>query len=84
MGKSQNDSDITPVPPNKSTVILLLMTMADTTWRMFLPIIGLTIIGLLADKWLHSTPWIMIIAMAIGIALAALLVRQQLQRVKKK
>ncbi len=84
MGKSQNDSDITPVPPNKSTVILLIMTMADTTWRMFLPIIGLTIIGLLADKWLHSTPWIMSIAMAIGIVLATLLVRQQLQRVKKK
>lgn len=84
MGKSQNDGDSTPTPPDKSTVILLLMTMADTTWRMFLPIIGLTVLGLLADKWLHTTPWIMIVCMIIGIVIAGLLIRQQLQRVKNK
>lgn len=84
MGKSQNDGDSTPTPPDKSTVILLLMTMADTTWRMFLPTIGLTVLGLVADKWLHTTPWIMIVCMIIGIVIAGLLIRQQLQRVKTK
>ena len=70
MGTSQNDGDKKPTPPDKSTVILLLLTMGDTTWRMFVPIIGLFVIGLLADKMLHTTPWIMILCLLGGIFLA--------------
>lgn len=83
MSTSQNDDDKKPMPPDRSTVILLLATIGDTTWRMFLPTIGMTLLGLFADKWLHTTPWIMIVSMAIGIALTALLVKDQLKRVKK-
>lgn len=84
MGKSQSDGDTPLEPPDKSTVILMLMTMADTTWRMFVPILGLLVVGLLVDKAIHTTPWLMVSGMLIGIVLAILLVRQQLQRVKKK
>jgi hypothetical protein len=84
MSTSQNDDDEKkPMPPDRSTVILLLATIGDTTWRMFLPTIGMTLLGLFADKWLHTKPWIMIVCMAIGIALTALLVKDQLKRVKK-
>lgn len=84
MSASQNDDDEKkPMPPDRSTVILLLATIGDTTWRMFLPTIGMTLLGLFADKWLHTKPWIMIVSMAIGIALTALLVKDQLKRVKK-
>ena len=83
MGTSQNDGDKKPTPPDKSTVILLLLTMGDTTWRMFVPIIGLLVIGLLADKMLHTTPWIMILGLLGGIFLAGVLVKAQFKKVKQ-
>lgn len=83
MSTSPNDDGNKPTPPDKSTVILLLSTMGDTTWRMFVPTIGATIIGLIADKALHTTPWLMIAAMLVGVGLAVFLVRAQLNKVKQ-
>jgi hypothetical protein len=83
MGSLQNDDDKTPPPPDKSTVILLLGTIGDTTWRMFVPTIGFTVLGLVADKWLHTTPWIMIAGIILGTYGAYVLVRRQIKEVKK-
>jgi hypothetical protein len=83
MSASQTDDDKQPKPPDTSTVILLLSTIGDTTWRMFVPTIGLTILGLLADKWLHTTPWIMIFGIIAGAYLAYLLVKNQIKRVRQ-
>jgi hypothetical protein len=83
MSVTQKNDEHTPTPPDKSTVILLLMTMGDTTWRMFVPIIGMTVLGLLVDKWLHTTPWIMVVTMIIGVFLAAILVKNQIKKVRK-
>lgn len=77
------DSDKKQVPserPNKSTVVLLFTIAADTTWRMFVPVIGGTIVGVWADNTLHSKPIVTIIAILVGVVIAALLVRQQLKR----
>lgn len=83
MSASQNDGDKKPTPPDRSTVILLLGTIGDTTWRMFIPTIGLTVLGLLADKQLHTTPWIMTAGIVLGILLAYALVRRQIKKVKQ-
>jgi hypothetical protein len=84
MSTSPNDRDEHQVPPKtSSTVILLLLTMGDTTWRMFVPIIGLLILGLLADQWLHTKPWIMIVGLIAGIGLAGVLVKRQFNKVKQ-
>jgi hypothetical protein len=83
MSASQTDDEKKPTPPNSSTVILLLTTIADTTWRMFIPTVGLTILGLLADKALKTTPWIMIVGIILGAYLAYVLVRRQIKKVQK-
>jgi hypothetical protein len=83
MSSLQNDGDKKPTPPDKSTVVLLLGTIGDTTWRMFVPTIGLTVLGLLIDKQLHTTPWIMTIGIIAGASLAYLLVRRQIKKVKQ-
>ena len=82
MGTSQNDDEKKPVPPEQSTVVLLLGTIGDTTWRMFVPTIGLTVLGLLADKQFHTTPWIMTTGIIAGALLAYALVRRQIKKVK--
>lgn len=84
MSTSQNDGDKTPTPPDAQTVTLLLTTIGDTTWRMFVPTIGLTITGLLVDKWLHTTPWMMIVGIALGAYLAYVLVQRQIKKVQGK
>jgi hypothetical protein len=84
MSTSPNKGDEKSVPPDSSTVILLLLTMADTTWRLFIPSIGLTIAGLLLDKQFGTTPWLLIAGTILGITIAILLIRAQLKKVEKQ
>lgn len=60
-----------------------MLTIADTTWRLFIPLVGLTILGLLLDKQLGTKPWVMIGAMMLGAVLAFWLVRLQIKKVKQ-
>lgn len=69
------------MPPKQSTVLLLL-TIADTTWRTFIPTVGFTVLGLVVDKLLGTKPWLMILGIIAGTALAVWLVRQQMKKVK--
>jgi len=78
MSDAANNSDKTPT--DKSAVILLFTIAADTTWRMFVPIIGGTILGVWADNTMASKPLWTIVGIAAGIVIAALLVRQQMNR----
>lgn len=80
---SKQKTDDTPTPPDRSTVVLLLATAADTTWRMFIPIIGLTVLGLMIDKQLHTTPWLLIVGIMFGTALATALVHRQMKDIKQ-
>lgn len=83
MSTSPNDRDDQGVPPKPSTVILLALTIADTTWRLFIPSVGLTIVGLLLDKQWHTTPWAMVAGIILGTATAIWLVRAQMKKVDK-
>lgn len=56
----------------------MLGTIADTTWRMFIPSIGGTLLGVWADRSWGTTPWLMIVGIAIGAGVAGLLVWRQL------
>lgn len=71
-------------PPKQSTVLLLLGTIADTTWRMFVPIVGMLLLGVWIDKTYATLPWAMIVLLIIGILVAAELIRRQLNTVNKK
>lgn len=55
-------------------------TMADTTWRMFIPVIGLALGGVWIDRTYGTKPFITIIGIIVGIAIAAYLVRLQFKK----
>jgi F0F1-type ATP synthase assembly protein I len=80
---SDQDGDTPPPKPTKSQVILMFGTMADTSWRMFIPIISLTVLGIWADRSWQTKPWMTVAGIIIGVILAGLLVQRQLERVKK-
>lgn len=79
---SPQNGDDTRLPPKHSTVLLML-TIADTTWRMFVPIVGLMFAGLWLDQQVATKPWLMILGIIAGTTIAIVLVRLQIKRVKK-
>ena len=76
-------SDGKPTPPDKSTVILLLGIAGDTTWRMFLPVLGLTAGGVWGDRTFGTKPVLTVVGIVLGIIIAGNLIKQQLQKVKQ-
>lgn len=80
---SDGDGDEKPPKPSKSQVLFMFGTMADTSWRMFIPIIGLALLGVWADNSWHTKPWMTVVGIIIGVVLAGLLVKKQLERSKK-
>lgn len=54
--------------------------MADTTWRMFVPIVGLLLAGRYVDTMTGTKPLLMLLGAVIGTGIAALLIKSQLKR----
>ena len=57
----------------------LILSMMDTTWRMFVPTIGLLLVGGALDEQYHTKPWLMLVGVALGGAIATYLVKKQLR-----
>lgn len=66
------------------TVSVLLATIGDTTWRMFVPAVGLTLVGVWADAQLETKPWLMIAGIVLGCFGSFLLVKKQLAGIKSR
>ena len=79
MAKSQNTSDTTEdKAAQDSTPLLLLATIADTTWRMFVPAVGFTLLGVWLDGQFSTKPWLMFTGISLGALGAWLLVKKQM------
>ena len=61
----------------------ILATIGDTTWRMFVPTVGFTLLGVWGDSLLSTKPWLMFAGIVVGVIFAVLLVRRQIQSLKK-
>lgn len=60
----------------------ILATIGDTTWRMFVPSVGFTLLGVWADSHFSTKPWLMAGGVLVGFASAALLVKKQISGIK--
>ena len=58
---------------------LLLISAADTTWRMFVPPLITVPAGIFGDIKFHTVPWLTVVAVGVGLALSVLLVSRQLR-----
>lgn len=80
--RKPEESEAAPVQP--SSIALIMKDIGDTTWRMFVPTIGLLALGYYGDKSFDTTPWLSLAGIICGAAITALLIKQQLQKVKQK
>lgn len=69
--------------PPQSAALLLISTIADTTWRAFVPTIGGTFLGIGLDKAFNIAPIMTTIFIILGFAISALLIVLQLRAVQR-
>jgi len=67
----------------RSDGLYLITSMADTTWRMFIPTVGLLLAGNALDDKLHTHPWLMLAGAAIGGWISAVLIKRQIAKGKR-
>lgn len=80
MEKSPNsDTDKVSAPRNESSSFVLLASMADTTWRMFVPTLPLIMVGNWLDQQYGTKPWLLLAGAVVGGLIAAWLIRRQLR-----
>jgi hypothetical protein len=66
------------------TARVLLGTIGDTTWRMFVPSIGFTLLGVWGDTVFATKPWLMIGGVVFGFVMAGVLVKRQIDSTKRQ
>ena len=66
------------------TARVLLGTIGDTTWRMFVPSIGFTLLGVWGDTIFATKPWLMICGVVFGFVMAGVLVKRQIDSTKRQ
>lgn len=68
---------------NVSAPMLMLLTALDTTWRLFIPIIGGTFLGIGIDHLFNIVPFGTVACLILGVIASGLLITKQLQDVRK-
>lgn len=86
MSSSKNAADTT-----SSSTQVIVGTLLDTTWRMFVPVLGFTLMGWMIDKVLMTRPIGILAGLVIGVLGSAFLtvrlyqsVAKQMQKEQKK
>lgn len=83
MGKNPNSKGQTEAADSSDVLPrVLIATIADTTWRMFVPSVGFTLLGVWADKAWGTKPWLMATGIVVGAVAAYVLVARQTARIK--
>lgn len=72
------------VSKTDDSATLLMKTMVGTTWRVFLPTIGLTLLGLWLDNVINMKPWLMVAGISPGFAVSFSLVWLQVAKIKRQ
>lgn len=70
-------------PSAREIVLVMFGTLANTTWRLFVPTIGGTILGVWADNSWDTKPWFTIIGVSLGTIGSFMLIYAQLSQIKK-
>ncbi len=82
MPEEKKKQDVTAHGSNPDSLFVVFATLGDTTWRMFVPIIGLLLVGRWLDGMYGTKPWLLFVGAAVGSLIAAYLVKRQLRSKK--
>lgn len=84
MGKDNTEQKSAPGTRDMSTILMAFKTIADTTWRIFTPVLLFLSGGLLLDWQYNTLPWFMLGGTVLGAVVAVWLITRLYQRAKKE
>lgn len=64
---------------SRSSEVLLAATIVDTSWRMFVPTIGGTAVGIGLDLYFKTVPLMTIISISLGVLASGFLIYRQIR-----
>jgi predicted secreted protein len=74
--KTTSDRGVASTPPK----LRVGREIVDTTWRMTVPVVIFTFIGIFTDLRLDTTPWVTFLGVIVGFYFAVILIKQQIKR----
>lgn len=83
MKRDAQPASTSDVPQADNAALAILVSLADTTWRVALPTVVLSGAGIALDKRFDTMPLLTLIGLVLGLGAAAKLVWDQLQKVTK-
>jgi F0F1-type ATP synthase assembly protein I len=73
-----------PSGKNPSALGAFGMDFLDTAWRIAVPVIIFTVIGIVADRTFSTAPWITFPSVIVGFVTSGWLVKRQLIALEQK
>lgn len=67
-------------PPRTARQLRVGYELADTTWRMTVPVVLFACLGIVIDRATGSKPWVTLLGVVIGFIVAGFLIKKQLER----
>ena len=75
-----NKPDQARTKPDRATTVALLMSFADTTWRMFVPSVLFIGGGIYGDLHWGTEPWLTLASVALGLIVSTRLIKDQIKK----
>jgi len=82
MNSSPDQTPERDVQRDRRNAYALIMSMADVTWRMFVPSVIFVGLGLWLGLSTHLGPWLAGLGLVVGLTTSFFLVKQQIGAVK--
>lgn len=84
MKRDVRPASVTNAPDTGGSALTVLLSLADTTWRVAVPTVLFSGAGIVLDKRLDTMPWLTLLGLVVGLTFAGKLVWEQLQKVNKQ
>lgn len=78
------DSTTKPSKPEPSVLGTILTDLADTAWRIAVPVLLFAGMGIFIDKKAGSAPWVTLAGVVVGFIFAGLLIKRQLAAINQR
>jgi F0F1-type ATP synthase assembly protein I len=63
---------------NSISELHILRELAETTWRIALPVVIFAVIGIIGDLHFRTRPWLTLSSVVVGFIIAGILVKRQI------
>jgi F0F1-type ATP synthase assembly protein I len=84
MNQAADKTTHSPSGKNPSALGAFGMDFLDTAWRIAVPVIVFTVLGIVADRTFGTAPFITFPAVVVGFVFSGLLVKRQLKVLEER